>query len=110
MTVGLDWLPSLNKYLPKKEVAYSGYFETVFHYTGGAHYDGSVNLKILVKWIEDGRKAGLTIELLSRGVGTGKKRILHHRKFKTTGDFKEFNSKFMDLYDNLQVTTISKIS
>jgi hypothetical protein len=101
---------ALNNFLPKTEKAYSSYFETIFHYLGGSHHTGAIDQSTLVKWIEGAKKSGLTVEILSKDVGSGKTRILHHRKIGTSGDFNLFNSNFIDLYDNLQVKTQSKNS
>jgi len=98
---------SLTAYLPKKERAYSGYFETSFHYIDKSH-TGAIDLSTLTKWIEHAKRFGLTVEILSKDVGKGNYRILHHRKVGTSGDFNKFNSEFMDLHDTLQVKTVSK--
>lgn len=103
---------SLNSYLPRKERMYSKYFETVFHYLEGAHHERSIDHNTLVSWIEKGKKSGFSIEILARGIGTANRRVLHHvRKDGTTArDFNEFNSRFVDAYDNLQVETQAKIA
>lgn len=95
---------ALASFLPKKEVAYSTYFETSFHYSDGS----AIDLQTLAKWIVDGKYSGLGIEILSRGVGKANNRVLHHRRLGTVMDFINFNNQFIQSYDKLIVKTISK--